>query len=198
MGGVLQAAPVLVVRALGKTYRAGLEGCWANARALDDVHLDVLREEVVAIVGRAGAGKTTLLRCAARLLVPDEGVIEPGRSERGDERVVCYFEDPIHAGRAAMEGLLWDLALIDNVDRVPGDVAAAFALVRVVARARREGASLLLASRDRCVVRDLADRTLVLDHGHINRQDLVERPAIARVAEYVSPLTVIPGAPSIR
>lgn len=198
MGGLLQAAHVLVVRALGKTYRAGLAGCWANARALDDVHLDVMRNEVVAVVGGAGAGKTTLLRCVARLLAPDEGLVERGRSERGDERVVRYFEDPIHAGRPAMDGPLWDLALIDNVDRVTGDVAAAFALVRVVAQARREGASLLLASRDRSVIRDLADRTLILERGRMSSQDLIERPAIARVAEYVSPLTVIPRAPSIR
>jgi ABC-type glutathione transport system ATPase component len=198
MGDLLQAPPVLMVRALGKTYRAGLEGCWANARALDDVHLEVLRGEVVAVVGGPGAGKTTLLRCAARLLTPDEGLVDRGRSERGDERVVRYFEDPIHAGRAGTDELPWDLALIDNVDRVHGDLAAAFALVRVVARARREGASLLLTSRDACVVRELADRTLVLERGRIERRDVIDRPAIARVAEHVSPLTLIPGAPSIR
>ncbi|HEX4469477.1 MAG TPA: ATP-binding cassette domain-containing protein, partial [Gemmatimonadaceae bacterium] len=67
---------VVRVFALSKTYRAGLTGCTATARALHEVQLDVKRGEVVALVGPEGAGKTTLLLCAAGSLVPDDGVID--------------------------------------------------------------------------------------------------------------------------
>lgn len=44
-------------------------------RVLDDVSLDVMKGEVVAIIGPSGAGKSTFLRCINLLEVPDEGTI---------------------------------------------------------------------------------------------------------------------------
>lgn len=193
----MQSAPVLVIRALGKEYRAGVAGCWVSARALEGVHLEVRRGEIIALVGASGAGKTTLLRCAARLLAPDEGLVEHARGESGAEGVVQYFADAVQAGRAATSGTTWDLALIDDIDRVHGDVTSAFALVRVLSRARREGSSLVLAARDARVVRELADRTLNLEHGRLI-DPVVARPPAARVAEHGAPLTLIPGTSSIR
>lgn len=194
----MRSAPVLVIRALGKDYRAGVAGCAANARALQGVHLEVQCGEVVALVGANGAGKTTLLRCAARLLTPDAGLVEHSPRDCGSESVVRYFSDAVQAARAAANGAAWDLALIDDVDQVHGDLGAAFALVRILARTRRDGTALLLAARDARVVRELADRTLVIEHGRIADSCVVARPAIARVAEQGAPLTVIPGASSIR
>ena len=194
----MQGASVLVVRALGKRYRAGVVGCWADARVLVDVSLHVQFGEVVGIVGAAGAGKTTLLRCAARLLAPDEGFVDHALRADGSASVVQYFADTVHAGRAAARGDVWDVALVDEVDGVREDVAAAFALVRVVSRAKREGMSLVLAARDACVVRELADRTLTLEHGRLADKSSTARAVIARVAEQGAPLTVIPGTPSIR
>lgn len=45
-------------------------------RAVDDVSLDIVRGEVLAVIGENGAGKTTLMRIAAGELAPDEGAIE--------------------------------------------------------------------------------------------------------------------------
>jgi ABC-type multidrug transport system ATPase subunit len=187
-----------MIRALGKRYRAGVAGCWAEARTLVNIDLDIVEGEVVALVGRASAGKTTLLRCAARLLVPDEGFVDFGRRADGRERVVRYFADGVQAARAARRGETWDLALIDDVDHVQGDVAAAFALVHVLTHAKGEGTALLLAARQPIVVGELSDRTIRLEHGCIIDQAGSGRPAIARVAEHGVPLTVIPGTPSIR
>jgi ABC-type multidrug transport system ATPase subunit len=190
---------VLVIRSLGKRYRAGVAGCSADVRALENVNLHIQCGEIVALVGADGAGKTTLLRCAARLLSPDEGFVEHVRSGDGsDGSSVRYFVDCIHAERAAAAGATWDVALIDDVDRIHGDVASAFALVRILAQAKRDGIALVLAARDSRVVHELADRTLHLEHGRLDGERGVVKPTLARVAEHPAPLTVIPGAPSIR
>jgi osmoprotectant transport system ATP-binding protein len=43
--------------------------------ALDDVSLDIVAGECVALVGESGSGKTTLLRCFNRMVEPDGGQI---------------------------------------------------------------------------------------------------------------------------
>ena len=148
------------ILALNKTYRAGLAGCTATARALHDVQLDVGRGEIVALVGPEGAGKTTLLLCVAGSLAPDDGLIDR-------DGKAMYFRDVLHA-KACADGPVWDLALIDNVDRVYGDVAAAFALLSAVRRAREDGAAVLLAARDARAVERIADRVLRIDRGSVS------------------------------
>lgn len=46
-----------------------------GVRALEGVSLEVVRGELLAVVGGSGSGKTTLLRLANRLIAPDEGRI---------------------------------------------------------------------------------------------------------------------------
>jgi ABC-type multidrug transport system ATPase subunit len=166
-----------------KTYHAGLRGCTASARALDAVHLRIDRSEVVAIVGGPSAGKTTLLLCAAGLLIPDAGSIDRAPATDASPMRAVYFKDPIHV-RATDDAELWDLALIDNVDRVQGDVARAFALCSAIRRTRHHGAALLLAARDVRAVHQIADRLVVLERGRVISSTSTRRPAaVARVAE---------------
>jgi ABC-type glutathione transport system ATPase component len=181
-GIVVNTACVLSIRSLSKIYRVGLRGCTASARALDAVDLEIRRGEVVAIVGAANAGKTTLLRCAAGLLTPDDGTVE--RGHLADVRAITKFvESPIELARLRLTEDRWDLAIVDNVDGVRGDVGSAFALLAAARQARRSGGALLLAARDAQVVSHVADRVHVLERGRLTRVSAPSMPSAARVAE---------------
>ena len=147
----------------------------STSRALDDVQLDVSRGEIVAVVGAAGAGKTTLLLCGAGLVAPDKGSIER-------QCKAAYFRDVVPANACA-DGAGWELALIDNVDRVYGDVAGAFALLSAARRARDCGAALVLAARDARSVERIADRVLLLDRGRLQHPVATRATMTTRVAE---------------
>jgi peptide/nickel transport system ATP-binding protein len=68
--------PLLQVRDLAKTYRAGVTRARAAARpALDGVSVTVGAGESVGLVGESGSGKTTLARSVLGLLTPDAGSI---------------------------------------------------------------------------------------------------------------------------
>jgi ABC-type glutathione transport system ATPase component len=181
-GTVVNPSCVLSIRSLSKIYRVGLRGCTASARALDDVHNDVRRGEVVAVIGAANAGKTTLLRCAAGLLSPDDGTI--ARGHLADVRPITRFvESPIELARLHFVNDRWDLAIVDNVDAVRGDVSSAFALLATARQARKAGGAVLLAARDAAVVAHVADRVLVLERGRIVGTSVPTAPSAARVAE---------------
>jgi ABC-type glutathione transport system ATPase component len=90
---------------LVRTFAGG--GLWrprTEARAVDDVTLEVLPGETLGIVGESGSGKSTLLRMALRLLRPTAGrVLLEGRDVwvlRGPElkhlrrTVQPVFQDP--------------------------------------------------------------------------------------------------------
>src|ERR1041385_223801 len=69
---------LLQARGLTKSYsRGGKEDALGGTRfaAVDNVDLDVLRGETLAIVGESGCGKTTLARMLLRLIEADAGEI---------------------------------------------------------------------------------------------------------------------------
>lgn len=63
--------PVLSAQGLRKTVGSGR----GRRLVLDDVALQVDRDEVVAVLGRSGSGKSTLLHVLGGLDVPDQGEI---------------------------------------------------------------------------------------------------------------------------
>ena len=56
-------------------FRAGASCTLGGRKVLDDVSLDVMRGEVVVLIGPSGAGKTTLLRSLNHLEQVDSGEI---------------------------------------------------------------------------------------------------------------------------
>jgi branched-chain amino acid transport system ATP-binding protein len=72
------ARPILKVNDLGMNF--------GGLRALDNVDLDVQKEEIVALIGPNGAGKTTFFNCITGLYAPTDGdiIISPfgKKSER--------------------------------------------------------------------------------------------------------------------
>jgi osmoprotectant transport system ATP-binding protein len=63
----------------------GVTRVYGDARALDNVSLDVTAGSLVALVGGSGSGKSTLIRTINRLVEPDAGTVEiDGADVRGE------------------------------------------------------------------------------------------------------------------
>ena len=78
------AVPLISVRHLSKSF-SGPGG--RPLPVLDDINLDVVEGEFVALLGRSGSGKSTLLRCIAGLMAPSEGeVLFRGEPLKGTNR----------------------------------------------------------------------------------------------------------------
>ncbi|WP_343717194.1 ABC transporter ATP-binding protein [Inquilinus sp.] len=98
------AEPLLAVRGLAKHFGPGAFGRGPLVRALDDIHFEVGRGEVVGLVGESGSGKTTIGRSVLRLIEPTAGeVVFDGRDltklsgsemRRQRRRMQYIFQDP--------------------------------------------------------------------------------------------------------
>jgi D-xylose transport system ATP-binding protein len=95
-----QGAPVLTVRGASKRFGA--------VTALEDIHLDVYRGEVLALLGDNGAGKSTLIKCLNGVYRLDSGSIEM-------DGVPVAIHAPTDARALGVETVYQDLALFDNL-----------------------------------------------------------------------------------
>ncbi|MDY3900700.1 MAG: energy-coupling factor transporter ATPase [Atopobiaceae bacterium] len=77
--------PAVLVDHVSYGYADGIAGTPAGS-ALDDVSLEALRGESVAIVGQTGSGKSTLLRLVCALDTPDAGTIRVDGLDTADKR----------------------------------------------------------------------------------------------------------------
>jgi len=62
------------IRSLSHQYHNG-----KVTHALEDINLDILRKQFVALIGPSGCGKSTLIRLIANLISPSIGSIEIGK-----------------------------------------------------------------------------------------------------------------------
>ncbi|MER9371955.1 ABC transporter ATP-binding protein [Mesorhizobium sp. M0491] len=96
-----EAAPVLRVAGLNKTYGSGSH----PLRAVKDVSLDLRPGETLGLVGESGSGKTTFARLLLGLVPPDDGgtielegkALAPRLENRGDDQVKAMqivFQNP--------------------------------------------------------------------------------------------------------
>jgi ABC-type sugar transport system ATPase subunit len=91
-----------VVRAVGVTKYFG------GVRALENVSLDFIPSEIVALVGDNGAGKSTLVKVLSGIYQPDEGSIWLGDTE-------VRHLDPGRAREFGIETVYQQLFLCDNL-----------------------------------------------------------------------------------
>ena len=94
-----EVRPIVRIDGVSKTFVGRTE-----TRALDDISLEVMAGETVALVGESGSGKSTLGRAVARLLDVDRGAIlvdgvdmaamKGGTLRRARAKVQMIFQDP--------------------------------------------------------------------------------------------------------
>jgi peptide/nickel transport system ATP-binding protein len=75
--GTIQNIPVLTIKNLSLNYKrsTGLFGKSTTNRVLNNVNLDVYRNETIGLVGESGSGKTSLGRSVMKLIDYDRGDI---------------------------------------------------------------------------------------------------------------------------
>lgn len=87
---------------------------YGGLRALKDVDLDIVRGEIIALVGDNGAGKSTLIKTLSGAIIPDGGdIVFDGTPVR--------FRKPTDAQDVGIETVHQSLGLVDELD-VPQNV----------------------------------------------------------------------------
>ncbi len=90
------AEPILTGRGLVKRY--------GRVTALDNADFDLMKGEILAVIGDNGAGKSTMVKAVSGAVVPDEGVITL-------EGKPIHFTSPMQARAAGIETVYQNLAL---------------------------------------------------------------------------------------
>lgn len=124
-----EPAPLVQARGVSLRFPGGL-------LALDDLDLDLMPGELVAIVGPSGCGKSTLLRAVAGLLPTSAGTLSvaglaPDAARRRWGRLAFVFQDPtLLPWRSVRDNVRLPLELGRHPDPDP-DAAVARALALV-------------------------------------------------------------------
>ncbi|MBB4660495.1 ATP-binding cassette domain-containing protein [Conexibacter arvalis] len=103
MAATQAETPLIEARGLRKRY--------GSIVATDGVDFDIMRGEIVAIVGDNGAGKSTLIKMISGAVTPDEGEIRI-------DGVPVSIRSPIEARAHGVETVFQDLAMPPNLDVV--------------------------------------------------------------------------------
>ncbi|MEV1174856.1 ABC transporter ATP-binding protein [Nonomuraea sp. NPDC049784] len=100
---------MLEARALRKTY--------GQTVALDDVSIEIVQGEIIAVTGPSGSGKSTLLHCLAGIVRPDAGEIrfEGQRIDTASEADLTSLRRHSFGVVFQFGGLVEDLTAVENV-----------------------------------------------------------------------------------
>ncbi len=136
--------PIIIARALTKTYASGAGG----VPALRGVNLDIRRGEVTLLRGPSGSGKTTLLSVFGCILSPDGGSLRIGT-----RNVLGLSERELASVRLEQIGFVFQAFNLFPTLRVWENVAIALDLrgePRRLARARAFDALHSVGLGDKC------------------------------------------------
>ncbi len=94
-------SPLLELKNISKRY--------PGVVALDDVSLEVLPSEIVAVIGENGAGKSTLMKILGGVVQRDEGSLSVNGSS-------IEIRSPLEASKLGIEFIHQELSVLDNLD----------------------------------------------------------------------------------
>ena len=94
---------MLTLQALVKQYATG-------DRALQGIHVEVPRGQVMALIGPSGAGKSTLIRCINRLVEPTSGSVR-----LGDVELTSLGSRALRRERRRMGMIFQEYALVERL-----------------------------------------------------------------------------------
>ena len=116
-----------------------LRKSFGDVAVLKDVTCEILRGDIISIVGPSGTGKSTFLRCLNRLEDPDGGSVEINGVE------VTAPKADLPAVRRKMGMVFQNFNLFGNLDVIGNVMAAQVDILGTPVSAAREKAMTLLA-----------------------------------------------------
>ncbi|KTS37034.1 microcin ABC transporter ATP-binding protein [Methylobacterium indicum] len=132
------AAPILTIEGVSKTYRKGggfLSGRPRVTHAVRDVSLSLPRGTTLGIVGESGSGKSTLARCIVRLLDPETGTIRLGDTGAGPVDLASLSRRAMRAEARRVQMVFQDPFASLNPRRRAGELVAQGPMLHGVSRA---------------------------------------------------------------
>ena len=129
----------------------GVNVSFGGLRALNDVYLDVAKNEVVGLIGPNGAGKTTLFNALCGLVTPDSGELHLD-GKKSDFPKPHELVDLGISRTLQGVGLFGDLTVLENV----------MVGAQHLARTGLISAALGRNRKDENQIRDRADRKSVV------------------------------------
>ncbi|MBT8329342.1 MAG: phosphonate ABC transporter ATP-binding protein [Desulfofustis sp.] len=91
------------IKGLSKTYPGGVT-------ALEEINLEMLKPQVVMIIGSSGAGKSTLIRCINRLIEPTTGSVK-----LNDQEITTLGKSGLRKARRQMGMIFQEYNLVDRL-----------------------------------------------------------------------------------